>query len=315
MSEQLKDKCPICGAYLFSDDDIVHCPECGAPHHRDCWNTIGHCGLADAHGTDKQYKKADSQEQQKPKNVCKDCGRELPEDSNFCPFCGWNTDSSRANEDDYINFGTSMGAIKIDPYGGVDKNSDIDGVKVRDMARFIAFTPNRIIPKFKNIIETGKKFSWNWVAFLTPYCHALFRKMYSSFFVYLILEITSYVLMTPFYNLFINSDIPINANYAQMAEYISVNMDKFNDPISIILATLGMVLFFGIRIYAGMYNEYLYKNHTVLTIKKIRANPELDDENEFRLRGGVRPFLSMTLFIISTYFGSYIPALLNSLLF
>ena len=49
MSEQLKDKCAICGSYLFDDDDIVYCPECGAPHHRDCYNTVGHCGKEDMH--------------------------------------------------------------------------------------------------------------------------------------------------------------------------------------------------------------------------------------------------------------------------
>ena len=40
------EKCPVCGAYLFDEDDVVFCPECGAPHHRECYNAVGHCALA-----------------------------------------------------------------------------------------------------------------------------------------------------------------------------------------------------------------------------------------------------------------------------
>ena len=47
--------CVRCHAYLFDDDDVVYCPVCGAPHHRDCYNELGHCALEALHGTDKQY--------------------------------------------------------------------------------------------------------------------------------------------------------------------------------------------------------------------------------------------------------------------
>ena len=36
---------------------MVYCPECGAPHHRECYNSIGHCALEEFHGTDMQYDK------------------------------------------------------------------------------------------------------------------------------------------------------------------------------------------------------------------------------------------------------------------
>ena len=37
--------CVRCHAYLFPEDDIVYCPVCGAPHHRECYNQLGHCAL------------------------------------------------------------------------------------------------------------------------------------------------------------------------------------------------------------------------------------------------------------------------------
>ena len=53
MSEnKTKLTCSVCHAYLFDDDDVVYCPVCGAPHHRDCYKSIGHCAFEEAHGTE-----------------------------------------------------------------------------------------------------------------------------------------------------------------------------------------------------------------------------------------------------------------------
>lgn len=317
MSEQLKDKCAICGGYLFNDDDIVHCPECGAPHHRDCYAAVDHCGMQDKHGTEQQYSTNNTDEKTGTgaESTCSQCGKPLPENSKFCPFCGKNTQGFREynEEQDFISFGP--GGVRIDPYGGVDKNSMIDNVKVKELARFIAFTPNRIIPKFKKFFETGKRISWNWMGFISPCSHALFRKMYSALFGYLLLEITAYVLITPFYNLFLGADLPINYTTAQLSEYIANNAEMFLNPSALIMATVGFLLLLCIRIYAGLFNDWHYMRHSVDTIKAIHKNQNSDAEEQIHKKGGVRPFLSMLLLIASTYFSSLIPALLSGFLF
>ena len=48
-------KCPVCHAYLMEDDDIVVCPDCGAPHHRECWKSLGHCGCEELHAQGKAW--------------------------------------------------------------------------------------------------------------------------------------------------------------------------------------------------------------------------------------------------------------------
>ena len=40
-------KCPVCNEQFKSGDDIVVCPECGAPHHRECYEKNEHCFYAD----------------------------------------------------------------------------------------------------------------------------------------------------------------------------------------------------------------------------------------------------------------------------
>ena len=56
--------CVRCHAYLFPEDDIVYCPVCGAPHHRECYNQLGHCALEEFHGTDRQYDKVKAREEE-----------------------------------------------------------------------------------------------------------------------------------------------------------------------------------------------------------------------------------------------------------
>ena len=43
--------CSVCGKTLTDTDDIVVCPDCGAPYHRACYQAQGACVYAGKHGT------------------------------------------------------------------------------------------------------------------------------------------------------------------------------------------------------------------------------------------------------------------------
>ncbi|MFR2561998.1 MAG: RING finger protein [Anaeromassilibacillus sp.] len=60
-------KCPVCGKPFTSDDDIVVCPECGAPYHRACYQQAGHCIFQEKHGTPDAWKPRKSKRKQTPK--------------------------------------------------------------------------------------------------------------------------------------------------------------------------------------------------------------------------------------------------------
>ena len=51
------EKCPVCGEKFKDGDDIVTCPECGTPHHRECYKKIGHCINEDKHASGYEFKK------------------------------------------------------------------------------------------------------------------------------------------------------------------------------------------------------------------------------------------------------------------
>ena len=49
MSRFKNKLCPVCRIAFNEDEDIVVCPDCGTPHHRECYMKIGHCGIEEYH--------------------------------------------------------------------------------------------------------------------------------------------------------------------------------------------------------------------------------------------------------------------------
>lgn len=43
--------CPVCLKRFQENDDIIVCPECGTPHHRECYFEKSRCALEDLHGS------------------------------------------------------------------------------------------------------------------------------------------------------------------------------------------------------------------------------------------------------------------------
>ena len=47
--------CPVCNEKFKSGDDVVVCPECGAPHHRSCYEKENRCFYDDRHAEGFSY--------------------------------------------------------------------------------------------------------------------------------------------------------------------------------------------------------------------------------------------------------------------
>ena len=94
--------CPICGKEFCDGDDIVVCPECGTPYHRECYKTAGHCVNEERHGESFEWKPETAPyKEEKTPNVgqnanddghkvvfCPVCGRENPAEEPNCLNCG-----------------------------------------------------------------------------------------------------------------------------------------------------------------------------------------------------------------------------------
>ena len=210
--------CVRCHAYLFPEDDIVYCPVCGAPHHRECYNQLGHCALEEFHGTDRQYDKVKAREAEQnaaemPNTgenaegliTCQMCHEIYDFALNACPKCGAPNIAKAGGS--FVNF---------DFWGGVPADYDIgDGITADEAKRFVAANTPRYIPKFA-VLNAKNKLSWNWLAFLFPCGWMLSRKMYKNGIVAGLLTAISTLFYLPFMNAVNNLGFSANETQAQL---------------------------------------------------------------------------------------------------
>ena len=55
--------CDVCGEPFDNDSDIVACPDCGTPHHRECYEINNKCANETLHGENFEYKSNNSNKQ------------------------------------------------------------------------------------------------------------------------------------------------------------------------------------------------------------------------------------------------------------
>lgn len=91
-------KCPGCEQLFAENDDVVVCPECGTPQHRQCYENNGGCVNAALHESGFVWKNenmpAAKEDESKPDNedgepiICPRCGKENPKGTAVCTHCG-----------------------------------------------------------------------------------------------------------------------------------------------------------------------------------------------------------------------------------
>jgi len=77
--------CEGCGRPLALTDDIVVCPDCGAPYHRECYEKLGRCIHTPAHGAGYEWKFPYKDEELR---TCPSCGERTLRSETVCRCCG-----------------------------------------------------------------------------------------------------------------------------------------------------------------------------------------------------------------------------------
>ncbi len=103
--------CPVCGKAFTREDDIVVCPECGAPYHRECYRLEGHCVYQDKHGTAQAWQPPRAAENGSEKR-CPRCGKANPDGALFCDHCGMSLtgEPPMGPQNNYGQFNSRYGA-------------------------------------------------------------------------------------------------------------------------------------------------------------------------------------------------------------
>ena len=235
MANYIGVRCPVCNKRFVEGDDIVVCPVCGAPHHRACYQQLGHCALDELHIKGHVWEPdppaQDSQDASGQSGAatckCAVCGANNPADGLFCQVCGSplkkasggasgqpyapDTHTSYPHGGFSVFYGTSDAQAPFAAaFGGVSPDEQIDGVSARDIALYVGPNSRYFLPRFKQL-ETHGGISVNLAAFFFTFLYCFYRKMYSVGLVLL--------------GLFAVAQIPSLFIFPEYFQYVSANLN------------------------------------------------------------------------------------------
>ena len=329
----LEKQCPVCSMKFQKDDDIVVCPKCGAPYHRECYDKNGRCIFPDLHKSKQSWHEVyDKSEELPPEKkednsflVCRHCGEKNSSHSLICHKCGALLDPNDDENDDempdklpsFIENNGNPFLFLIDPMGGVDKNKDFDGVTGAELAKFVRANTPYYMPIFKKLKDknTGK---FNFAAFFLTGGWYLYRKQYAMGIIisvlYFALSISRYIV-----TMWFAADLWKAAYSAVSAAGIS--SPDYNDVVSwalahnssselllMILPSVISTLTFILQLVCGFVANRSYYHHCIRKISDIKKSH--GGENITQLiseKGGVNTPLawSMTIcYLILIFFFS-----------
>lgn len=249
MHEQFKnEKCAACGMKFFDDEDIVVCPECGAPYHRECWNRVGTCIHSAEHGS---YEwKGDSAEL-----------REHLE----------NVESARINKPETSEDGFEIFHVEsYDEYREImDRKlleqqkdfEEIDGVTAQELLKFVGKNGYYYLPVFKDIRKNNKLLKLNFASFLFFPIHCFYRRM--NLFVVIMMVL-----------LFLSTETRILLNY------FADNLGLSSSDLAVAYIVTAMISL-ALNIFALMFFNYFYLKTAVRKIKTIKQ--QYPDESRERI--------------------------------
>ena len=202
-----KYKCPVCNKQFKEGDDIVVCPECGTPHHRECYEQEEHCFYQDKHSQNFSFEndqpdssddfEADKESGTDNEVICKICGHPNDKTLFYCEHCGAPLLKDNQPENDSVNgnnnvppdmngfpFGQNpqnggIPFIAFDPMAGFKADEKMaDNVTAGEVSKLVGKNTNYFMRVFGSILRTNKS-RFSFVSAILPGAYMLYRKMYA----------------------------------------------------------------------------------------------------------------------------------------
>lgn len=281
MANHIGARCIVCSEKFNEKDDVVICPECGTPYHRECYKKENKCVNTFLHEKGGNWKPAYDVGAE---TVCRFCGASNPPDSVFCTQCGMpladlqkiaadgrqmyngadiNADPNAYNANAGAGLPFSPFLINFsDPLCGFNPDEDMDGVKMSELGEFVGTNTHYYLPVFKRFKKSGRKLSCNFSAMLFPELYFSYRKMPLIALCAFIMRFASN--LPQFIYVFARTE-----EYGFMSRFASmfnVNGSAFRGVLFI-----GSVIFYAMMFTAGFFGNRLYYGVALKKIKRAKA--------------------------------------------
>ncbi len=303
------EKCSACGIEITEDDSVIVCPDCGSPHHRDCYLRYNNCANEEYHATGKKWKRA-VVEPKKEIILCSSCGAPNPEDAENCCQCGEtlgdNDDISEDEEYTEETIRNLLGSGK--PYLGFDPEEDLGGATVKEVLDFVNTNTIYYLPIFKRMKDIGSKISFNITCLFFPSLYFANRKMWHwaiiAVIFSVILAIPSTLLLIAEYAENGTEGIPesLVALIQNNSAYLGITEKLFS---FLQLCMNFLFCFLGNRMY------FKYVIHTVNKIKKHGGSITTA---QLGTVGGIKPVNMLFIILIKFGFSLFLFAMIGSML-
>lgn len=298
MPDYKKYKCPVCNKQFKDGDDIVVCPECGTPHHRECYKLTGHCVNQGLHKSGYSFIDSEKEKQkaEEQKETAKSFEGEYSGDYYYSPDDDFVAQAKKevqekkqaSTDSDNTDGGFfSIPTIQVDE-SFYKMRGTIDGLSISDIAATVRTNVSRFIQIFKKQSKTKKKAGWNWAAFFFGSFYLLFRKMYKQGVAFFCLAMTSIIageaFILKFAPKYVSAVQDFVTQYASNPSGISTadaqKLLTTSDAINaqkIMYIILAVMLL--LRIIEAIFADYFYKGTVASIIKKVTQ--QLDEGASF----------------------------------
>lgn len=185
MSNFTGAECKICKENFKDSDDVVVCPQCGTPYHRECYAKEGKCINGRLHEENKSWSQEMQESGEAQQKKCAACNAVNKPHALICESCGASlVDNLNFSDDNNRNFNSqnNFNGFAFNPgdkYCGFDPDETLDGdVKISEAADFIGTNVPYYLMLFKRMKETGRKISVNFICLVLPNFYFAHRKMW-----------------------------------------------------------------------------------------------------------------------------------------
>ncbi len=300
--------CPACNKAFEEGDDIVVCPECGTPHHRDCYNKLGYCANKERHSEDFVWVDENKPVVEKIEKTSK----EKPNSDEVSKvFPG----GFISNEDAPNG---AIPAMEMDREGNtrpvfrtITGKEKIGDYTVEEYGKVIQKNKHKFIPKFMAMERSNRKWTWNWAAFFFGPFWLMYRKMYKFGIIAMLIsivipicfigEISEYGTK---YSEVYNEVMQIMLSDAdQTTEELNSKVEALQEklPAQPICIQVTNYIQFAVDLVLAVFGNYFYKEHCKKILfkgKEIQSgdNPEAKDLY-YKRKGGRSIFPALLLFV------------------
>ncbi len=291
-------ECMICKQTFNENDDIVVCPECGTPYHRECYLKEGKCINTELHLENKSWSdinRVKSEQSDEQNKKCSRCGAENKPHTIICEICGapMVDDINLNGNTGYQQQNANFGGFSFDPqdkYCGFDPKEKIsESTTVEEAADFVGENSRYYLMLFKRMKMTGKKITVNAMCIFLPQVYFAYRKMWKEAAAVIVLS--SILSIPALLYTFTAMDMPIRL----------ISVDTLKTSWFGLLLRFSNYASMAVNVGACLFGNWLYYRHMDKKIDAIKT--QLGSENDMaaakiKESGGVNIWFVLLAFAV-----------------